>query len=320
MEPALKTRLIGAAVLVAVAVIVVPMFFSGQPSQQQGGKDVSLALPGSPDQELTTRTMSVAPPPAATTVSNAPQAAPDGDQLATVNIASRRPADVHPENDAINVSPSTPAPAPTTTKPSAKPAPKPATPAPKPTTSAPAHAGSPGQAANGAWLVSLGAYTNSANARDLVRRVQALGYSAHAEKVTVADKTGARITAGPFATRTAAESARLRLKQSIPSAPATLVSATSDQHGDAPASAVPSGRAGGWAVQVGAYSHKDDALSVRNKLRAAGFAGYVDDVRSGGRTLWRVRVGPQTQRADAEKLRDEIKARLKLGGAVVTVP
>jgi DedD protein len=325
MEPALKTRLIGAAVLIAVAVIVVPMFFSGQPPQSEGGKNVSLALPASPDQELTTRTMSVAPPATASTVANAAASAPDADHLATVNIPSRRPVDVHPENDAVPVKSSTPTPAPAKTDTATRPAPD--KPAPKPVKSAPAKpaatskpASGPGQAAKGAYMVSLGAYSNSANARDLMRRVRALGYPAHAEKVTIADKIAARISAGPFSTRAAAETARLRLKQSIPSAPATLVDAADNQKGDAPASALPAGHAGGWAVQIGAYSHQDDALSVRKKLRAAGFDGYVDKVQTSGRTLWRVRVGPQTQRADAEKVRDRVKARLKLAGVVVTVP
>lgn len=328
MEPALKTRLIGAAVLVALAVIIVPMFFSGQSPKTGNGKSMSLALPPAPDQELTTRTMSVAAPPAAASVATAASAPADSGHLATVDIASRKPQEVHPENDA------TAAPAPAKAAPSAdrgkstptatKPKPKPAAkePASKATRTPPAAKvqPAPGKAAHGAYMISLGAYSNSANARDLMRRVHALHYPVHADKVTIGDKIGARISVGPFATRAAAETARLRLKQSIPSAPARLEAATSDQHGDAPAHALPAGKAGGWAVQLGAYSHKADAMALRGKLRTAGFDGYVDSVQSGGRTLWRVRVGPQTQRADAEKLRDEVKAKLKMAGVVVTVP
>lgn len=331
MEPALKTRLIGAAVLVALAVIIVPMFFSGQSPKPGNGKSVSLALPPSPDQELTTRTMSVASPPAAASVATATSSPADSDHLATVDIPSRKPKDVHPENDVT----ATPAPAkaapsgdqakatPSGTKPKPKPAPAANKPASKAASTKPAvkqPASAPGKAAHGAYMISLGAYSNSANARDLLRRVHALHYPVHADKVTIGDKIGARISVGPFATRAAAETARLRLKQSIPSAPAKLEAATSDQHGDAPASAMPAGRAGGWAVQLGAYSHKADAQALDRKLHATGFDGYIDSVQSGGRTLWRVRVGPQTQRADAEKLRDEVKAKLKMAGVVVTVP
>jgi DedD protein len=329
MEPALKTRLIGAAVLVALAVIIVPMFFSGQSPKPGNGKSMSLALPPAPDQELTTRTMSVASPPAAASVATAASAPADSGHLATVDIASRKPQEVHPENDAST----TPAAAratpagdqakatPSATKP--KPAPAAMKPASRTARTQPAAkqtAPAPGKAAHGAYMISLGAYSNSANARDLMRRVHALHYPVHADKVTIGDKIGARISVGPFATRAAAETARLRLKQSIPSAPARLEAAASDQHGDAPASALPSGRAGGWAVQLGAYSHKADAQALDRKLHASGFDGYIDSVQSGGRTLWRVRVGPQTQRADAEKLRDEVKAKLKMAGVVVTVP
>ena len=312
MEPALKTRLIGAAVLIALAVIVVPMFFSGQP-QTGNGKSTSLALPPAPDQELTTRTMSVAPPAtSAPAHAESTQAAANGDQLASVNLKSRVPKDVHPENDRTPAASPTPDTGPSTPTPAKAPAK--ATPAPR--KSAPA----PGNAARGAYSVTLGAYSNSANARDLMRRVRALGYPVQADKVTVGDKTAARISAGPFTTRAAGETARLRLKQAIPNAPAKLVASAGDQHGDAPAKALPAGKAGGWAVQLGAYSHREDALKLRDKLRAAGFDGYIDDVTSNGRKLWRVRVGPRTQRADAEQLRDRLKSRLKLPGVVVTVP
>jgi DedD protein len=324
MEPALKTRLIGALVLIALAVIIVPMFFSGGSPPSDNGKTLSLALPASPDQELTTRTMSVAPPSSAAMPANAATASASGDdQLATVDIPSRRPPDVHPENDAQPAQ--TPPAAQAPTKPAtqapaapAKPAPKPAPSKPKPTAQQPASA--PGQAADGAYRVNLGAYSDTANARSLVERVRKLGYGVQTDKVTISGKVGARVSAGPFATRAAAETARLRLKQAIPGAPASVVSSAHDQKGDAPASALPAGRAGGWAVQIGAYSHKADATALRDKLRKAGFDGFVDDVRSGGRTLWRVRVGPQTQRADAEKVRRDLQSKLKLGGVVVTVP
>ncbi|KGI78382.1 hypothetical protein LF63_0105600 [Oleiagrimonas soli] len=317
----MKTRLIGALVLIALAVIIVPMFFSGGSPQTDNGKTLSLALPASPDQELTTRTMSVAPP-ASSAMPAAASTAAGGDQLATVDIPSRAPQDVHPENDQrpapmpVQNPPATPPQQSAPTPPAATP---PATkPAPKPT--APAPTSAPGQAANGAYTVSLGAYSDTANARSLVERVRKLGYGVKTDKVTIAGKPGARISAGPFSTRAAAETARLRLKQAIPGAPASVVASAHDQSGDAPASALPAGRAGGWAVQIGAYSHQADATALRDKLRKAGFDGYVDDVRSGGRTLWRVRVGPQTQRADAEKIRGDLKSKLKLAGVVVTVP
>lgn len=328
MDPALKTRLIGASVLVAIAVIVVPMFFPGEPPETSGGQSVSLDIPPAPDSELKTRTLSVAP-----SGSTAAAAAPS-DKLATVDIPSRRPLDVHPENDAV-ASASTAAPAVPSPQPSSPPAaaqnppPAPDTqaaaaprpePAPPPKKPQPEPSSAPGAAAHGDFAVSLGAYADSANAQKLVDRVRKLGYPVAVQKVRIAGKPAAKVEAGPFATRAAAETARLKLKSAIPGAPAALVASSRDQQNDAPASALPAGRAGGWAVQIGAYSHKADAEAQQKKLRAAGFDGYVDDVRAGGRTLWRVRVGPQTQRSAAEQIRGDLKSKLHLDGVVVTVP
>ena len=50
MEPALKQRLIGAAVLVALAVIFLPMLVQG-PAPESGVSDVPLELPNAPTGE-----------------------------------------------------------------------------------------------------------------------------------------------------------------------------------------------------------------------------------------------------------------------------
>lgn len=156
-----------------------------------------------------------------------------------------------------------------------------------------------------------------------MQKVRALGYPVSGQSISQGGRTLTLVSAGPFETRTAAEAARLKISQSIPGAPAHLESAATDQHGDvaaAPASASAAARAGGFAVQVAAMGSQADANGLRDKLRAAGFAGFVDSVNAGGRQLWRVRVGPQVRHADAQRVRDEIKAKLGMAGNVVSVP
>jgi cell division septation protein DedD len=321
MPSALKTRLIGASVLIALAVIVVPMFFSAEPPQSGGEQSISLDIPPPPDRELQTRTMSVAPQGAGSVA--AAQAVPS-DRLATVDIESRRPQDVMPEDTTPTASAQPPAtvsaqpPATASAKPAATPPPP--KPAPAPEATKPAPSTSPGAAATGSYSISLGAYADRSNAEALVTKVRALGYPVAVSGVTSGGKPAAKVTAGPFDSRAAAEAARLKIRARVPGAPATLVAAAAEQKGDAPASALPAGRAGGWAVQIGAYSSQADANKLRDRLRAAGFDGYVDDVMSGGRKLWRVRVGPQTQRDDAVQVGAQVKSKLNLPGVVVTVP
>lgn len=351
----MNTRLLGAAVLIALAVLFIPMFFSSKPPAESGDAAVSLAIPPAPDRDLQTRTMDLSTSGTAPTQAQAPVS---GDQLATVNIGSNRPLDV--ENDPragkahepTTVSTGTgtsvtepvipmqtatrngtPAPAaaePVATKPvapakpEAKPesAPAPAPkPAPKPAEPAPHVADAGGQ---GSYMINLSAYASTSGAAALQQKVRALGYPVSSHPITQAGQRRTKVVAGPFATRTAAEAARLKITHSISGVPATL------EHSDAQASSASptttsahtasASRAGGWAVQLAAVSGQADANALRDKLRAAGFDGFVDSVNVGGKQLWRVRAGPQTQRADAQRVHDQIKAKLGIDGNIVSVP
>lgn len=338
----MKTRLLGAAVLIALAVLFVPMFFSSSPPKAGGDQAVSLAIPPAPDRDLQTRTMSLTPdqPTGATTTANA--APVSSDQLATVEIGSRRPRDVETDPDAGK------APAPTTVKigsgasatqpvipqrsaPEASSPtssePKPAPSAPKPKPEPPAVASKPDTpapaAGHGNYTLNLSAYASAAGAASLERRVRALGYPVTGHAITQAGKPRTLVIAGPFETRAAAESARLKITQSIPGAPARLEQDAGHESAAAPtksSSPATSSKPGGYAVQLAAVSSQTDANALRDKLRANGFDGFVDSVQSGGKKLWRVRAGPQTQRADAQRVHDQIKAKLGIDGNVVSVP
>jgi cell division septation protein DedD len=71
----------------------------------------------------------------------------------------------------------------------------------------------------------------------------------------------------------------------------------------------PSGPAGSFTIQVGAFKDKETAASVAARLQKRGFAAYV--VTPAGAGLFNVRVGTYSSRADAERievrLRDEEK-------------
>lgn len=334
MQPALKTRLIGAFVLVALIVIVVPLFFSGEPSAEGGGQNISLDIPPPPDQKLQTRTMSVSPQATAGIASSTAQPA-SGDRLATVNIPSRVPPEVMTQADSPSTATAGGPPVSTTAaaapddaaRSTGKTAPTPPKAASRPAstpvkaTAESAPESKPGRAAKVRYRISLGAYADESNAKQLMAKVRKLGYPVQLSGTNIGGKPAARVEAGPFDSRAAAEAARLKLGQALPHAPAKLHAVASSQTGDAPAKALSPGRAGGWAVQLVAYSKQADADRLRDRLRKAGFDGYVDSVRSGGHTLWRVRVGPRTRRADAESLRGSIQAKFPhLKGVVVSVP
>ncbi len=323
----MNTRLLGAAVLVALAILFVPMFFSSKPPSTGTDQSVSLTIPPAPDRDLQTKTMSLSTQGAAGAASVAPatSVAPNANGLATVNIGGS-----HPSSPGTTAAPATPAPVQQLPVPSSQPvipatSPKtaintsrPVAAPPSQVTPPPAPALPPATAARGIYGVNLSAYAPE-GANRLMQRVRALGYPVRGEPIQRAGKTLTLVSAGPFETRAAAEAARLKISQSIPGAPARLEAGATTPQGDvpAPAAATPV-RAGAWAVQVAAMGSQADAVALRDKLRANGFDGFVDSVSAGGKRLWRVRAGPQTQRSDAVSLRDQIKAKLGLDGNVVS--
>lgn len=304
MDSSLKQRLLGAAVLIALAVIFVPMFMSDSAPRKSAEMETThLAIPPAPDREFQQRVLPVDPVAAPVPP---PSTAPAADTSAP----------------AVEPAPET-----TTAPAAATPEPEPAATASPPATAlaAPAAASKPasapaGEAADSRFFVHLGVYAALANADGLVAALKKGGYPAFTESTSYQGKPAARVRVGPYASRAAAESARLRIRGLEPAVPGSVVQLASDAAADAPASALPAARAGGWAVQLGALKAEADANKLRDRLRNAGFASFVDKVDANGSTLWRVRAGPEVDRAAADKLRANIRERMKLEGIIVVMP
>lgn len=304
MDLSLKQRLLGAAVLIALAVIVVPMMMSGSAPKKSAEMETSnLAIPPAPDREFQQRVL-----PVDSAAQHPTVAATGTDALATVDTAKAPDLALAPPAATTMPLPVAATSTPAKTTPIAAPVAV-AEPA-KPT---------PGQAANGRYFVHLGVYAAAKNADDLVATLKKDGYPAFAEASAYQGKPVQRVRVGPFEDRAAAEAARLRIKQVKPMVPGSVVEVATDAKADAPAAALPAHRAGGWAVQLGALKTVDDANKLRDRLKNAGFVAFVDKVDANGATLWRVRAGPEVDRGAAEKLKASIRDKLKLDGIIVTL-
>jgi len=300
MDLSLKQRLLGAVVLIALAVIFVPMFLS-RPAPQQSSETVNLAIPPAPDREFQNRVLPVDAAPDA--VKNAQTVT--SQPLATVETPPRLAEIAQPTAPVAT----TPAPEAAKSEPVA----------PTPTAEAPkSEPSTPGRAANGHFFVHLGIYAESKNADDLVATLKQGGFPAFAEASDYQGKRAERVRVGPFEDRAAAEAARLRIKQIKPTVPGSVVELADDAKADAPPSALPASRAGGWAVQLGAFKTVDEANKLRDRLKGAGFVAFVDKLDAESGALWRVRAGPETDRGNADKLRGRIKDKLKIEGIIVT--
>lgn len=72
-----------------------------------------------------------------------------------------------------------------------------------------------------------------------------------------------------------------------------------------------------WVVQAGSFSSSENALGLRDKLRANGFTAFVEKLKSANETIYRVRIGPELKREAAEAQRDKLQRMMKINGIVM---
>ncbi len=71
-----------------------------------------------------------------------------------------------------------------------------------------------------------------------------------------------------------------------------------------------------WIVQVGVFSGQNNAEQLVFKLRDGGFRASSQVRKSGGNTVYRVLVGPEVSREEALRVRDRIEAEQGIKGIV----
>ncbi|WOB48433.1 SPOR domain-containing protein [Xanthomonas hydrangeae] len=346
MDTALKQRLIGAIVLVALAVIFLPMLVKG-PAPSSGVADVPLEAPAAPaNGEFETRELPLVTPgdaPAGGALgmrgaAKAPAAVqdnPDAADLANPSSAPSAP-DVAAGNYAVNFGAYA--------------------------TSADAdaviarlkQAQLPGFSEktqiNGrpAWRVRVGPYADQAQAEsarlqavkvrgDVNAQVVTLDANAAAPAPAAAAAPAPAPAAKPGSSVAAASTTVPTRTESLPPEPAKPVAAAPKPVPAKPevakaepakpepakpvvaaptAPAAPAASSVGFAVQLGAFGRAEDANALRDRVRAAGFSAFVEQVRTDKGALNRVRVGPVANRGDAEQLRAQVAAKVGISGMV----
>ena len=178
MDRALQERIIGAAVLVLVVVLVVPVFLDG-PSDNGEMRSERVPLPGQAEQE--TRTVVL-------------------DRDRTEPVPSNGPArEEQPSPQPVAVQAE-----------AAKPPPKaaPVETAPVESDESPAAEAS----ATGMWAVQLGSFGNQENAERLAADLRKQGHAAFLSQVSTSDGQRHRVRIGPQKDRPAAEAVAAKLK------------------------------------------------------------------------------------------------------------
>ncbi len=310
MDKALKQRLVGATVLIALAVIVLPMLLSG-PSEGTGTtQSRNIELPPRPDDvNFETRRFplgepeaaSTAPAPAEETSPRLPVPAPVRADPPEVASADDKPVPVS-GGEVEKAEPSgepgvQPAPAvevrdePEVEINPPQPAPVSDRPAPPP----------------GRYVVQVASLASEANARKLM---ESLGD-------TVASDTGrlSRVRVGPFDSESAANQAARRIREAVGGVNPRVVDLRPDEAAQVSNPSDPLVR---WVVQVGSFSEASNAEGLVGQLRGSGLEAYRETVTSSGSAIHRVRVGPFLERQDALNARQKIIDAHSLEGVVMS--
>jgi cell division septation protein DedD len=327
VDTPLKQRLIGAIVLVALAVIFLPMLVKG-PAPDSGVQDVPLRAPDAPaDGQFETRELPlVAPSAAGATGMPTAQPVAEAASPAADPAGGALPPSVAAGNYAVSFGAYA--------------------------TEADADAviahlkksNLPGfrqqDTINGrpAWRVRIGPYADRAQAELVRLEAGKVPGDVNAQVVVLdADKEPAAPAATPATSPAPAAAAPAARSEALPAEPARPVAAARQDVRDAskpaapkpepakpatptpapaPVAPAPAASSVGFAVQLGAFGKPADANALRDKVRAAGFSAFVEQVRTDNGVLNRVRVGPVANRAEAEQLKAQVAAKVGIAGMV----
>lgn len=330
MDQELKQRMIGAAVIIALAVIFVPMLFDGD-IEEKHNKNISINIPEEPDNNLEVKKFSIDKP-----VSESVDL-PTGDvELAIKDkkpvlipkeqVVEEKPATstatesvkkepLVVENNADSSSAEQKKPEPVVEKPvetvvETQPV-KQAESQIKPQTK-PQNKPNQNQSVAQAYRVKLGSFSQKGNAEKvktslLQKNIKSMVeynpglklYRVWSQEIYRSENTAKQYV-----------DAVKKLKLNI-GTPKVITLAASEIEGMATQGQL------GWVVQLGSFAEKKNAIELRNKVNAAGFQSFVDQVSSSnGKTMYRLRVGPLMEKMDAEKTQTEIKTKLRLNGLI----
>ena len=327
MDSSLKQRLVGAVVLIALAVIFLPMLVKG-PAPDSGVSDVPLDIPAEPKADAATRDLPL----------TAPGAMPEG---GAVGMPAATPEPAAAEPDQAGALPTVAA------------------------GDYAVNFGSYASVADADKVIAalrsagLTAYREAVQlgGREAQRvRIgpfadRAVAESARLRAVQVNADVGAKVVAldatnaaAPASTAVAAPSPAPVKSEPLPAAanpaaaapiatskPATDTSVTDTKPATTaaakpvaatppapklePAKPADTGKTG-FVVQVGAFADANAATALRDKLRAAGMNAFTDTVNTDGGKRTRVRVGPAMNRTEADALKAQVKAKAGVDGFV----
>ncbi len=346
MDQALKQRLIGATVLIALGVIFLPVFIGGPDDQLTTSQNDEFLIPPQPqvsrDGSSPGRRLPLVQP---SPVNPNNVGNNDSVDLSSGEIRLPRPGEALPpeiggtdiEDGALEIDPddliaesqAVSVPAETTTTP-------PPVETPSAVITPPAVSNNNDQAADnpvptlssldeleGTWRVQVASLGNPDNVARLISQIEALGFPASSQSVASNGVSLHRVIAGPFATEAQAETANRGIRSADSRLNPKVLGPAGADEAPGPttsAAAAQTSNLDRFAVQAGVFSSAENADNLAARLNNAGYAAYSERVDSGGQVLFRVRIGPLLSESDADSIAARIDRDLGVKGIVVDYP
>lgn len=330
MDKVLKQRLIGAAILIALAVIFLPMLFDGP--DERPTRELAIDLPDPPEERAPVRRLPLDPDQARGVASEStaparapvrvepppvvppPQVAPS--EAPVLETEDRRRAELseqpepdpvaEPEFAELEPEPEADEPAVVAAEPETEERPA------EPLAMAPA----PDIDAEPVWLVQVASFGSSDSANDVAEQLNRLGHITGIDPLVRGETTLYRVVTGPYAERSDADRAREQIMATVAGVEPFV------RAGPAPTDMLASGSeaAIGYAVQVGSFASRTNAERLRDQIQSHQLPGFLHQDQSGSRAIWRVRIGPTSSRAQAEALLEQVAQVMPVEGLIVSHP
>jgi DedD protein len=297
MDKALKQRLVGASVLIALAVIVLPMLLGGRP----GGDPQELQkieLPPQPSElDFETRRYPIG--------EQAPERQPESTPAVVKPLPTPGPAAEsipQPGADGVPDEVSGQQGLPPITEVADK---------PSITVSAPQSRS--GEA--GRYVVQVASFGAVENANRLSETLRGYGYAVMLDTIKSDIGTLHRVRIGPYESESEASGIVSRLQTQVGDLKPRIMDLQPEKAAQVTTPSDPLVR---WVVQVGSFSSADNADKLVARLRLESMAAYKEEVSSSGSTIYRVRIGPFLEREEAIRVNRRVSERMSIDGVVMS--
>ena len=308
MDTALKQRLVGASVLIALAVVVLPMLLGGRPDQSNP-ESQTIELPPKPAElDFETRRYPIGDEKASASQEQEPESRRP---LPSPRTTEKPESEPEPEPEMAQETPVEDRPVQESPPPVASievesqkaPDISPVESEPLPTTG------------NGRYVVQVASFGAADNAKRLSETLGGYGYNVRVDEIKSDVGTLHRVRVGPYASENDADGVVSKLQTQVAGIKPRVMDLQPEKAAQVTKPSDPLVR---WVVQVGSFSSAANADNLVARLKLESMTAYKEQVSSSGNVIYRVRVGPFLEREEALRADTLISERLAIDGVVMS--